>query len=151
MGRQPRSDELLGTGWGFWGALCMARSCTGWFPSRIFQDFRDVPKQTQSYKWHKADFPEQGRRSISPDILGWSRGSKEAALPQNHSWCSHNPRKPPAGSLLSGMRLGLKVNQLAQLQVRTERKTSRFLWAGQLVCLFGILQGRGRFQAPCPV
>lgn len=82
------------------------------------------------------------RKSISPETLLSQEPSREGGEPggEKRQLClkirflthSDNSTKP-AGSLLSGIRLALKVNQLAQLQVRTERKTSRFLWVGLFV------------------
>lgn len=58
-------------------------SFCGWFSSRIFQDFRNVPRQKQSYKWHKLDLSEQEkqfpRNSPVPTAKGWSRGEKRSS------------------------------------------------------------------------
>lgn len=116
-------------------------------PSQDIPDFRDVPRQAQSCKWQKADFPEQAGEAFPQQL---SRAEKGAFRGGNEAALGSDSDTQLLQSLLSGMRPGLKVNQLAQLQARTKRKNTQ-IPLGWFVCLFGILRGRGRFQAPCPI
>lgn len=105
--------------WGFWGVL-------DWIiPSQDIPGFQECAQADRATNLiclsregpagkafpQKFSFFSQ-KPSRKGEIQGEKRGSS----------ASDNSTKPPAGNLLSEIKLGLKVNQLAQLQVKNWEK-----------------------------